>query len=31
MKDTDMFLKADDWLNNIDYELAKEYIESRVK
>ena len=29
-KDTDMFEKADDWLNNIDYELAKEYIDSRV-
>ena len=29
-KDTDMFLKADDWLNDIDYELAKEYIGSRV-
>lgn len=29
-KDTDMFLKADDWLNNIDYDLAKDYIDSRV-
>lgn len=28
--DEDMYNKANEWLNNIDYELAKEYINSRV-
>lgn len=29
--DTDMYNKATDWLNNYDKELAKEYIEKRVR
>lgn len=29
--DRGMYEKASHWLENIDYELAKEYIESRVK
>lgn len=29
--DKEMFDKANDWLHNIDYDLAKEYINSRVK
>lgn len=29
--DKQMFEKASDWLNNIDYELAKEYVCSRLK
>jgi site-specific DNA-methyltransferase (adenine-specific) len=28
--DNAMYEKANNWLNNIDYELAKEYINSRV-
>ena len=29
--DQDMYNKAQNWLNNIDYELAKEYIQHRVR
>lgn len=29
--DGDMCTKANEWINNIDYELAKEYISSRVR
>ena len=29
--DQDMYNKAQNWLNNIDYELAKEYIQHRIR
>lgn len=29
--DKDMYDKANEWLHNIDYELAKEYIEHRIR